>query len=313
MDAIYYLGVDGGGTSTTAALADERGTIMGTGTAGPSLYKVVGLAGAVKNIRQAVMEAERRARVRPRPYAYAVFGLSGVDSMKDWKILSALLYRELRPMARDQFRVVNDVVIALAAGTTKPYGAAVIAGTGSNAYAVGRHGEEAYAGGLGTVLADEGSAYAIGSAMLRAAVRSFDGRIRKTLLERGVARALGVRHMRDAVDVVYQPEFNKTVIAGLAPLCTRLARRGDRAARDIIIHAAEDLASMVCAVITRARLTQAAFDLVLAGNVFRAGPLFLDPFARTVRHAAPHVSVVRLRHRAVKGAVRLAHLYEKRQ
>jgi len=316
----YYLGIDGGGTSTTAAVANERGKIVGTGRAGPSLYKVVGLKGAMKNLRKAILAAEKKARVTSPSYAYAVFGLSGVDTLNDWKILSALMYQYFKPRFADRFRVVNDVVIALAAGTDAPFGAALIAGTGSNAYAVGPRGE-AYAGGLGSVLADEGSAYWIGSQMLRAAVKSFDRRGPETALEQSLCALLKVRTMRDAVDVVYphtkdfgagmnRSGFDKTAIARLAPLCTRTARQGDRVAKKIVYDAAHELAAMVHAVVARAGLSRMRFDCVLSGGAWKAGALIVRPFARAVRPHAPRVRFIRVRASPVTGALRLAQRHD---
>jgi N-acetylglucosamine kinase len=237
-----------------------------------------------------------------------VFGLSGVDSMKDWKLLSELVYRNFKSRCGGRFRVVNDVVIARAAGTRARYGAALIAGTGSNAYAVGPKGE-AYASGLGSLLADEGSAYWIASQMLRAAVKSFDGRGAKTALEQLLCTRLRVRTVRDIVDIVYRREFDKTAIAALAPLCTRAARRGDRTALRILRDAAGELADMVNAVSQRAGLKREAFDVVLVGGVWSAGILIGKPFERMIRARFPRVRFVRLRSKPVQGAIRLACAY----
>jgi N-acetylglucosamine kinase-like BadF-type ATPase len=308
----YYLGIDGGGTSTTAAVADETGKILGTGEAGPSLYKVAGLDGTVMNIRKAILAAEKKARVKAPSYSYTVLGLSGVDSMKDWKILSALIFKNFKPRLGERFRVVNDVAIVFAAGTLQPHGVALIAGTGSNAYAVGPKGE-AYASGLGALLADEGSAYWIGCLMLRAAVKSFDGRGPRTILEQLLYSRFHIRTVRDLVDVVYPHTknfgggaFDKTAIAALAPLCAIAARRGDTVARGILYRAAQELADMVIAVAKRAGLAGKAFDCVLSGGVFEAGGALAAPFLRAVRRHVPRIRSIRLHTAPVTGAIRLA-------
>lgn len=301
----YYLGIDGGGTSTTVAVANASSKILGTGTAGPSLYKVVGVKNAVGNIRKAILTAEKKACVKSPSYAYAVLGLSGVDSMKDWKTLSALVYKNFKPRLGDRFRVVNDVVIALATGTKKKYGIALIAGTGSNAYAVGPSGE-AYASGLGSLLADEGSANWIGCHILRAAVKSFDGRGQKTMLEQLLCTTLKVRTMRDAVDKVYQNSFDKTTMAALAPLCTLAARCGDAVARRVMYQAAQELADMVVAVAKRAGLAQGHFDCVLSGGVWKAGKILYTPFVHAVRQYVSPIRFVPLNISPVQGALRLA-------
>ncbi len=78
--------------------------------------------------------------------------------------------------------VIEDAALLLAAGTPDGWGVAVVAGTGSMAFARAADGRTARAGGWGPLLGDEGSGYAIALAGLRAAARAADGRAPATPL-----------------------------------------------------------------------------------------------------------------------------------
>ena len=75
--------------------------------------------------------------------------------------------------------VFNDAMAALAAGTGGELrGVALISGTGSIAVGAGHNGVRVRAGGWGPLVSDDGSGFSIGSAALRVAAASSDGRQR---------------------------------------------------------------------------------------------------------------------------------------
>ena len=64
--AVLLLGVDGGGTTTEAWLAEPGGKLIGRGTAGPSNAKAVGLQAARQALDSAIQAAFQRWRARRR-------------------------------------------------------------------------------------------------------------------------------------------------------------------------------------------------------------------------------------------------------
>src|SRR5438067_1648893 len=73
----WYLGVDGGGTSTRAVIVDAEGRERGRGNAGSANPAAAGFDTAVANIRQAVAQAAR-AGGQDAALAGAWYGLAGV-------------------------------------------------------------------------------------------------------------------------------------------------------------------------------------------------------------------------------------------
>lgn len=131
------------------------------------------------------------------------------------------LARRLRRFAR-RVVVISDVEAAYLGALGGTAGVLLLAGTGSIALGRDRRGRFTRAGGLGPLLGDDGSAFAIGRAWLRGGARPF-------------AR---VRRIATAPDAVAR-------VAALAPAVLRRARAGDPAARRVVADAQRALADLV--------------------------------------------------------------------
>src|SRR5579883_899723 len=170
------LGIDGGGTRTIVLLATRRASdwkVLGRGEAGPSNRQAVGTPAALAALDEATDRAFA-ASGRPRSAVHAAcLGLAGAGRPVDQEIV-----REWATRANlaAEVQVIEDAALLLAAGTPAGWGVAVVAGTGSMAYARDAAGRTARSGGWGPLLGDEGSGYAIALAGLRAAAGSADGR-----------------------------------------------------------------------------------------------------------------------------------------
>jgi N-acetylglucosamine kinase-like BadF-type ATPase len=155
----------------------------------------------------------------------------------------------------------------------------VIAGTGSMAF--GRNGERrARAGGHGFVLGDEGSAYWIGRAAARAALRWEDQVGGSESIHRMVRAATGT-DLEALVRHVTSHPAERSLLTALAPALTALAAEDPEAAR-ITRQAAEHLAALAQSV--RDRL--GPVPVAGAGRVFGAG-LIWDRFAELTGAARP--------------------------
>ncbi|QDV33595.1 N-acetylglucosamine kinase [Tautonia plasticadhaerens] len=242
------IGVDGGGTSTEAWLADAGGTVLGRGTAGPSNAKAVGDDRARRALSEAIDSARADAGIGDRPVAVACLGLAGFDRPDDRARLAS--WCEQGGWA-GRLVPANDGDLVLAAGTPEGFGIALIAGTGSIAVGKAPGGRSARAGGWGPLIGDEGSAYSVALAGLRLVARRFDGRSDRPAedsLTGGLCEALGVPSPGEIVSVLYGPAWDRARIAGLARIVVACAD-GDIEVRDHIFGpAAEELADLVVAV-----------------------------------------------------------------
>ncbi len=246
-DAPLLLAIDGGGTKTDCriALFDGQLRILGQGLAGPSNLRALGAGQAFANLEVAVAAAFASAGLKRSTAAVACLALAGADRTSE-----QLQILEWAAAARlsQQLRIVNDAVPLLFTESGDGTGVALIAGTGSLAWGCNADGRTARAGGWGYLLGDEGSAYAIGNAALRAVTMHADGRSPSTLLTELVCTELDIPGPSGIVERVYGAVVPRQVIAELAPLVFAAARREDAAATDILHHASAQLARMAATV-----------------------------------------------------------------
>ena len=153
--SIRLLGIDGGGTTTKAWLAEPGCRVLGQGTAGPSNAKSVGLEAARWALNTAIHRAFHAAGLTPHSVNSICLGLAGLDRPDDRKILGE--WAEEACWAH-KILLVNDGDLVIAAGTPEGWGIGVIAGTGSIAVGRTKDGRTARAGGWGHLIGDEGSA-----------------------------------------------------------------------------------------------------------------------------------------------------------
>ncbi len=262
------LGIDGGATKTVAWLARRSGedepAVVGRGIAGPANPQAIGFDAALENMDRAIAAAFDDSRVKPGPVAAAVLGLAGSDRDENRRVLNR--WAEKRRLAH-RFRVVHDALPVLAAGSPEGWGIALIAGTGSLCFGQTRDGRTARAGGWGYLFGDEGSAYAIALAGLRAAAQSADGRAPPTRLVDAFLTRLSVERPQELITAIYPMASDRAQIASLADIVTQSADEGDAAAQQILQTAAAELAAMVAALARKLGFSGDTFPLALAGGL----------------------------------------------
>lgn len=307
----YFLGIDGGGTRTTAWLADERGGVLARAEAGPANPLKVGFEACERELLLAARTAIRIANVpskrggaglKPAPAKFesVVAGLAGVDRPP----VHARLFRWLKKSFPARHHLLtSDAAIALEAAIGGDPGIMVISGTGSIAYARDAKGRALRSGGWGTLFDDAGSGYEIGRSAIVAALRDFDGRGKQTILGRKICRALGLRDITQIILKALTPQQ----IAALSPLVLEAARRGDSISRGLLDLAGRDLADLALALASRLGWKRREFTVVMAGGVFNASECIRREFARLLRGACPRARVVHLRRPAVEGALSLGY------
>lgn len=240
----YFLGVDGGQSSTIAIIGDESGRIAGWATAGPCNH-VSAAEGRAKFLRvmgECVAQAAARAGLASaRPvFRAACMGMSGGPDDKA-ALLAELFHAE-------RMVVTHDAKIAWAGATEGEPGVIVIAGTGSIAYGENAHGETARAGGWGYIFGDEGGGFDVARQALRATLREHEGWGPRTALTPALLELTGTANANDALHRLYTAEWPRSRVAELAKAVDRIAGEGDPVAAEILRHAAQDLALLTASV-----------------------------------------------------------------
>lgn len=306
MHKSFVIGVDGGGTKTVVALADTKGRIIRKIRSVSSNPNKVGLDGAISCLGALLGSLVKGISQKKVKCVYlALAGSLERDFKKRQQIKNALLSRfpKLKPLA-SVLIIDGDQKAAFRSGTDEKDGVVLIAGTGSIAMGW-RATREAIAGGWDYVMGDQGSAFWVGSEVLKATCRELDGRGSKTrFLTSMVLSRWKIKKDSDLLRRVYGENLVETV-ASLAAVADKAAGRGDRVARDILRRAGEELALMVLTVVKKLRFQKQKFPLVLIGGMFNSR-IVMSEVQRNVKAFAPRVKYIRPKREPVAGAVELA-------
>jgi N-acetylmuramic acid 6-phosphate etherase len=300
-----FLGIDGGGTHTVALLvrAGKSGgwDLLGRGEAGPSNLHAVGTDRALTALDEAVGKAFAAAGIERGPVAAACFGLAGAGRPEDQAVIRDWAGRVNLAAAVE---VTADTPLLLAAGTPEGWGVALVAGTGSMAFARDRAGRTARAGGWGYLMGDEGSGYALVVAGLQAMARAADDRGPATGLTQLFLGRLKLAQAQDLKGAIYRSGLDRAALAALAPVVLAAAEAGDAVAAGIVADGAGQLAAAGAAAARQVNLDRA--PLALAGGVLLASAGYREQVRAALASRGLHVEPVTLVREPAEGAVRLA-------
>mgnify|MGYP002620991407 CR=1 FL=1 len=298
----YIVGIDGGGTKTTAKVVfrSERPPIVLTG--GPLNICSVARSEAAETVRLLLGRIGEQAG--PDQHCTGIcIGAAGFSNPETAPFLKECVERY---SGVGNARVTSDAYIAMCGALKSTTGAVLIAGTGSVCQGLSARGEFWQAGGAGHLIDDEGGGYAIGRDILSAVVRDLDGRGPGTVLTSMLKRRRGLGTLADIVDFTYGDGSGKAVVASLAPLLAEACDCGDRVAVSIAERAVRELLRMAEAVIGKLSLEDEA--IAFCGSVLRHVRHISAPLARELTLRYPKLSIVSGDSDPVDGAVYLAAL-----
>lgn len=305
-----FLGIDAGGTKTTAAVATKDGKICGLGQGGGANYHNVGLVETESSLQQAIAvaldQAERKLG-HPLVVRSACLGIAGLDTERDRRTLEELVTEGmLKILLGEKAFLVNDSLIGLRSGIDENYGLCLIAGTGSCCYGLNRKGQDTHAGDWGFLLGDQGGGYAIGRKILQTVVASYDGRYGKTLLTDLLLAKLKLAQVSDLVFWAYGGKVEVGEIASLAPLVHQAAQKGDKQAKEIIKQTGDELVLAVQGTVGRLGMEKEEFPIVFIGGLFGENKQLLSQTQEGIKQLFPKTSFIIPSKEPVEGAVALA-------
>lgn len=299
-----FIGIDGGGTKTDVISTDEQLHEYGHGSSGPTNLTSTTVGAASFNLKEAVRQALENAPAE-REIVAAVMGLAGMDTDREYEVALKTFMDILRPFGIENFTLVNDSMIALANGTDNPNAVILISGTGS--ICVGRNslGKVTKTGGMDYLLTDQGAGYDIGRHVLREAVKSYDGRRPKTILEELVCTHFSISDIGHLKTEVYNPPLSKIEVAELSQLCSKAYETGDEAAKEIFEWIEDELVLNVKTVLRKLELEHSTTDVVFSGSVLKIDHVQAAVKKRLINEF-PELSFVVPEKSPVYGALKMA-------
>jgi glucosamine kinase len=286
------LAVDGGQTAL-------RMGVVRRGALGP-VAEVGGFShgDGIRGIAAAV-DAARVSLALWEPVERVCLGLTGAPASADLQARLARLVAGRFDGA--QVALAADMVTAHAGALGGEPGVVIVAGTGSVALGLAADGRAARADGLGFLLGDDGSGFAIGRAAVRAALRARESRGPATALEDAADAFFG--GLSGLSQRIYASAPVRE-LAAFAPEVAAVARAGDAVATAIWRDAAGRLAATAAAALERT-FPDGIAAVSHSGRLFAAEDLLLEPFKAALAERCPGARYRAPLGDALAGAARL--------
>jgi N-acetylglucosamine kinase-like BadF-type ATPase len=198
----------------------------------------------------------------------------------------------------------NDTFAMLRAGTDRPWGVAVVCGSGLNCAGVGPDGRVARFPSFGELSGDRahGGGW-LGRAALGVAIRARDLRGPRTILERLVPAHFSMASPTAVMEAVYLGKLDQGRLSELAPVVFVAAAQGDAVARGLIDELADEVVATANAAIRKLRVTTRDVEVILGGGVFRSNDQkLMERIRRGIASVAPHAVIRKLEAPPVLGA-----------
>ncbi len=273
----YYLGIDGGGTKTTACITDQNGSIILKETGRTINFYAVGMAAARENLKKLM------SKLNILHFDGVFIGCSALDRKADECLINKLCNGIIESQ---KIKMNSDAYIALKSMGDVPCPVVVIAGTGSMAIGENENKDVIISGGWGPILGDEGSAYSIAVSALKECCCMCD-KGDKPLLISKAKEYFNIADYRDIIDIIYSPDCSKDYISGFAEIVGNLAEDGDTICKGIITNEAIKLTSTVDILLKK---TENCTAVGLYGGVFKNNTLFRNTFAEELKKIHPDIT-----------------------
>lgn len=293
-DLPAVLAIDAGNTKTDAALVNSDGTLLASAR-GPGLRPPIDSESSLRALSKLVERVRQQAGRDGPPVARHV---SACMANLDFEEEEERLALELAARGWGvTVKAVNDTFAVLRAGldlsaeqaaagetrnaSARPWGVAVVCGTGINCVGVHPSGRLFRFLALGDISGDWGGGGFLGRAALWSAIRAEDGRGADTSLRDAVAARFGVACVHDLAIALYRGEVESSRLSQLAPLVLAAAGTDDLVARKLVVRLAREVATMALVAIRRLDLALCDTPVILGGGVLTSNDALLIGRIRT--------------------------------
>lgn len=296
---MIYLGVDGGGTRTTAVAADENGVILLKAVGKTINFYSVGMKAAKENFKNLIDGISKK--LGENVFEAVFVGSSALDGEATKELLNEFFDGTVNAK---KLGMNSDLFVALSScGDFLPR-LVVISGTGSMALLCDENGKLQKRGGWGHIFGDGGSGYSIAVSLLKKAAVLFDNGENSELTS-AVADFFGVSDFSRVTDFIYSESTTKEKVAALSSLVNARAENGCEICREILTFEGRALYDETKPLIKKAPSLSKIF---VYGGVFLNSNIFFNAFCECVRADFENITVERLALPPENGALKNAYL-----
>ncbi|MBR6568881.1 MAG: hypothetical protein IKK75_00325 [Clostridia bacterium] len=281
MERKLYIGIDGGGTHSTAVAVWPDGRVAELACGDGLNYHNSGVDIVRSRMEDMVEQLCMKTGI-PVENAMICAGMSALDLPADDATTRLFAQGSL---SFDQLDLQSDAYAALMGCTLGEPGLIVICGTGSMQVLVDSHGRQIPGGGWGYLLGDAGSSYTLAREGLIAAIDALEGVGSPTTLVDDALSFFDVHsNPRALIDQVYAPDFGPEKLAAFARHVLMRAAEGDPVAYAICERNMIRLGTLAARMLEK---DPHARRIGLYGGVFAHNPFARELFQQTVLKNVP--------------------------
>ncbi len=295
------MGIDGGGSKTTALVTSQAGHVLGWARADGSNHESIGFRQAERVLTDLARKAMARAGME-HPTNVAVWALAGADVGSDFATLRTMADRIA---AAERNIIVNDVRAVMWSGLSRSWGVGIVSGVGFNACGIAPDGRILQLPALGETTGDWGGGAVIGRETLRMAHRSYDGREVESVLRKRVPEALGFSSFAELPDLVRANALDDEAVRDVLPrVLFAAAEDGDAVAGGIVARIGKEVGVTAATLLDRLGMAELDTEIVLGGSILRAAvPQLIAAIRAELTPRAPNAMLIRPEIPPVIGAV----------
>ncbi len=272
---MYYLGIDGGGTKTTAVLSDVNGEIIRMKKYGAGNISVLGkekITLLLHDILNSLLENDAAEKVR-----WATFAFAGAGRVEEKEAAKNIISE----LGIKNFTILTDAELLFYSVHGEGHGILISSGTGSICIVRNNKNELEQLGGWGYLLGDEGSGFDVGRNAIRAAIDMDDKAMPSSQLTRKLLSFYQIQHPKELITKVYQTSNPQRFIASCAQLVCEQASQGESTAKKVI-HSAADALFRLCLRGIERMDTMPPYKIALAGGVLYENSPVVKDFKKKV-------------------------------
>ncbi|MGD1046355.1 MAG: BadF/BadG/BcrA/BcrD ATPase family protein [Bacteroidota bacterium] len=305
---LYVIGIEGGGTKTTAVLCALDSIILSEAQGGPSNFHIVGIEKTVSTLLDLIQTCCHSVGCSVSQIGAVVAGLAGAGRVLDQqRIIDRLLeLAHMKSLNLEKVSIESDARIALEGAFSGKPGVVVISGTGSIVFGKDEHDKVYRAGGWGRFIGDEGSGYAIGREAFRAVAKCLDGYGEKTKLVKLFDEKFGLGTQDAIIDAIYGEKYD---FPSVVPMVIEAASKGDPVAKRILIRACSDLVEVIDTVLLKMNKGKKGVPkrpLAFVGSLLMNDNLYSHKMRSVIKREVPLASLRNAEVSPVVGAALMA-------
>jgi len=305
---LYTIGIEGGGTKTTAVLCALDGVILSEAQGGPSNFHIIGIEKTVNTLFDLIKTCCHSIGCSVSQIGAVAAGLAGAGRILDQQHIVDRLSEvaRLKNSNLEKVLIESDARIALEGAFSGKPGIVVISGTGSIVFGKDERGRVYRVGGWGRLIGDEGSGYAIGQEAFRAVSKMLDGYGERTKLTKLFNEKFGLGTQDAIIKAVYEEQYD---FASVVPVVMEAASKGDPVAKKILTQASSDLIELIDAVLikmNKGKKRVLKHPLAFVGSLLVNDNIYSRKIRSAIKREVPLVSIRTVESSPVVGAALMA-------